>query len=326
MNKKETLLAMLKIFERYTDSEHPLSRKQIVQYMLQEYQIEVDRKTFGRHIDTLIHFDYDIKGPIRHHNEYCYYLQEHLFEKYEAHLMVNSIYHSHYLGSKASNDLIHKIFSTLSIYQEKELKEVSAIYQNDQVFKNSSQQFFYNIEMILEAISKQKAIAFHYLHYNLNKQLERKRPQPYLVKPYAVICSNDNTYLIAGSCEHQSIVHFRIEKISDISIYETNLSFPILNEAPYQYIRSKMKMFQGEQSQIVLKCHKRILDYIIEECGNDVHIQPCDQDHFYAYIRASKEGMIYFVLQYIRYIEVLEPVSFRHEISDILEKAYLIHK
>ena len=326
MNKKETLLALLKVLERYTDRDHPLSRKQIVQYMQQEYQIEIDRKTFSRHLDTLIHFNYDIKGPIRYNNEYCYYLDEHLFAKYEAHLMVNSIYHSHYLSPNASKELIQRIFSTLSIYQEKELKEVSKLYSHELPFKNNSQQFFLNIEIILEAISQQKAITFHYLKYDLDKKLHRKRLQPYIVKPYAVICSNDNTYLIAGSNEHQSIVHFRIEKIENVDTYDTNMSFPILNEAPYKYIRNKMKMFHGEGHHYTLKCDNRILDYVIEECGNEVNIQPCDDQHFYAFIHGTKEGMIYFILQYIRYIEVLEPSDFRQEIRDILEKAYVNHK
>lgn len=325
MNKKETLLALLKVLERYTDKDHPLSRKQIVQYMLQEYQIEIDRKTFSRHIDTLISFNYDIKGPIRYNNKYCYYLQEHLFEKYEAHLLVNSIYHSHYLSPKASDDFIDKIFSTLSIHQEKELKEVSALYHNSQAFKNHSHQFFLNIEMILEAIAQQKAIQFHYLTYNLDKQLVRKRPQPYLVKPYAVICSNDNIYMIAGSNERNSIIHMRIEKIEDITLVETDQLFPILNEPPYQYIRNKTKMFQGEAFYVTLKCDHRILGYMIEEWGNDIHIQPCDDEHFLAYVNASEEGLIYYILQYIRYIEVIQPVNFRQQIAKILNEALLKH-
>lgn len=326
MNKKETLLALLKVLERYTDVDHPLSRRQIIQYMQQDYQIEVDRKTFSRHINTLIHFNYDIEGPIYYENQYCYYLNHHLLTKYEAHLIVNTIYHSHYLSSQASDELINRILSTLSIYQERELKDVSAIYQSNQIVKNNSKQFFLNIESILDAIAQQKAISFQYLKYDIDKQLHPKREELYKVKPYAVICSNDNMYLIAGSNEHHSIVHFRIEKMIDVEAFSTNESFPHLNEAPYQYIRKKIKMFHGEEIGFVLKCDKRIIDYIIEECGRDVHIQPCDANSFFAYIKASKEGMIYFVLQYIRYIEVLEPSSFRSEIATILQEAYLKHK
>ena len=326
MNKKETLLALLKILERYTDSEHPLSRKQIIHYMQENYHIEVDRKTFSRHLNTLIDFEYDIKGPIRHNNEYCYYLDEHLFEKYEAHLITNTIYHSHYLSAKASNDLIKKIFSTLSIYDEKELRQVSGFHDKKQPFKNNSQQFFLNIEVILEAIRKHSAITFHYLKYGLNKKLQSNRSEPYIVKPYAVICSNDNIYLIAGSNERNSIVHFRVEKMKNVELFKTDQAFPTLSEAPYQYIRNKMKMFHGEGHHYTLKCDNRILDYVIEECGNEVNIQPCDDQHFYAFIHGTKEGMIYFILQYIRYIEVLEPSDFRQEIRDILEKAYVNHK
>ena len=326
MNKKETLLALLKILERYTDNDHPLSRKQIIHYMQENYQIEVDRKTFSRHLDTLIDFGYDIKGPVRHNNEYCYYLNEHLFEKYEAHLITNSIYHSHYLSKSASNDLIKKIFSTLSIYDEKELKEVSGFNPKKHPFKNNSQQFFLNIEIILEAIRNHKAITFHYLKYDINKKLSRRNNDTYIVMPYAIICSNDNIYLIAGSNKHQSIIHLRIEKIANIEFYQTDEIFPTLNKSPYEYICTKMKMYQGEESHYTLKCHNRILDYIIEECGNDVSIQPCDDEHFYAYINSSKEGMICFVLQYIRFIEVLDPTPFREEICNILENAYLNHK
>lgn len=326
MNKKESLLALLKVFERYTDTEHPLTRKALEHHLAADFDIEIDRKTFGRHLQTLNDFGYEIIGPKRIEGEQAYYLNNHLLEKYEAHLLVNTLYASHFLEPKASQELIEKIFSTQSRYYAKELREVNAIHNlHESPSQNTSKEFFLTIEMILEAIAQHQEISFQYMKYDLHKNMIPKRDAPYIVRPYNIVYNNDNIYLLCGNPEHQSISHFRIEKMKDVQIINASGIYPELHEPPYTYIRHKTKMYNGKEECFILKCDLKILDYILEECGMDTLIQSCDDNHFYAYVNATRGGMTYLTLQYLRYIEVLEPADFRDEIKTILKEALERH-
>ena len=50
------LLMILKILEKYSDENQPLTHKQIIEYLQKNYNVECDRRTVARHIKTLDNF------------------------------------------------------------------------------------------------------------------------------------------------------------------------------------------------------------------------------------------------------------------------------
>ena len=207
MSKKASLIHVYNILNKYSDETHRLTRKQIEQYLLLEYDCELNRKTLHDHIQTLndcgcdIHFATSAKDG--------YFIAQRLFEPYEIHLLCNAIYASHFIPEKASNDLIQKLFSTQSQYMKKD----------------------FNITIDEDAVRKPLQNSFD----------------------------------------------------------------------PYDYAKSKFYMYGGKEERIILKCKYRILDDIIDRFGTDISLQPFDQNHFLAIITSSRQGIIYFCLQYLQY-------------------------
>ena len=149
MSKKASLIHVYNILNKYSDETHRLTRKQIEQYLLLEYDCELNRKTLHDHIQTLndcgcdIHFATSAKDG--------YFIAQRLFEPYEIHLLCNAIYASHFIPEKASNDLIQKLFSTQSQYMKKDFNKT--VYMRN-MRKTQNKEFFLNIELLTEAIQE----------------------------------------------------------------------------------------------------------------------------------------------------------------------------
>ena len=59
--KKLLIINILDILRKYTDENHRLSQKEIVEILNSKYNMEVNRKTVKRNLITLIDFGYDIE-------------------------------------------------------------------------------------------------------------------------------------------------------------------------------------------------------------------------------------------------------------------------
>ena len=78
-------------------------------------------------------------------------------------------------------------------------------------------------------------------------------------------------------------------------------------------------MFSDEIETVYLKCHRRILDDIIEQFGKTIQIVPIKgEEFFHVRMKASQQGIIYFAMQYLAYCEILSPDNIRNKIKEML--------
>lgn len=59
--KKLLIMNILDILKKYTDENHRLSQKEIVEILDNEYDMKTDRKSVKRNLMNLIEFGYDIE-------------------------------------------------------------------------------------------------------------------------------------------------------------------------------------------------------------------------------------------------------------------------
>ncbi len=318
MKKKASLFLLYNILSKYTDENHPITRKEIDRYLSIEYDITIDRKTLHDHIELLNEFGCEIQIARSAYDGY--YMGQRLFEPSEIHLLCNAIYSAHFIPEKASKDLINKLLSTQSKYIKKDFND-TVYMQNKR--KTLNKEFFLNIDYLNEAIHINKAVSFRYMKYNLNKILIPRKDHKYIIHPYYIISANENYYLICKNDAYDNLSHYRIDKMQNIEILDKPRKPLGESFDPYVYAKSKIYMYGGKEERITLKCKYTILDDIIDRFGNDVILQPCDDYHFLAIVTSSKEGMLYFCLQYIRNCEVTAPLELRNEIQNLLQNALI---
>lgn len=318
--KKISALALLKILEEYTDEDHPLTQPRLLELIETIYHVTLDRRTLYSNIEMLQDFGYDISSYSE--NGKGYYLRERQFEPSQIYLLCNAIHASHFIPQKSSKELIDKLLSTQSKYFKNDFKSTVFVENNR---KKENKEFFLNVELLAEAIREKKSVSFVYLKYDIDKKLVERREDPYVFSPYYLVYNLDKTYLIAKSKNHKDFTHFRVDRIKKLKISDEPYIRLNKKEDPYEYANNKIYMYHGDENSIKIRCKMNILDDVIDTFGKDIRLV-ADGDNFVAHVKSAKEGMVYFALQYAKYLEVLEPEDLRKEITEVLKQALKNYK
>lgn len=310
--KKTSILAVLKELEEHSDQAHPITRVELIDLLEKEYHMSLDRRTLYKNIEMLNDFGYEISDY--NDNKKGYYLKERLFENSEVLLLCNAVHASHFIPEKASNELIDKLLSTQSKYKRKEYFKNVYLPNNK---KKDNKQFLENIEKISKAISERKVIEFNYTHYDINKKLVNTRKEPYYRSPYYLVVNGDRAYMVGMGKNHDTLSHFRVDRIRDIKLVdEPYIKFP-KNVDAYEYAKNKIYMYSGDESDVLLKCKKEFLDIIIDTFGKNIKLIK-DNDDILVSTKCGKEDVVKFALQYVESIELLEPQYLREEVRKVL--------
>lgn len=320
-NKKTSVIALLKILEEYSDENHILTQPKLLNLLKTIYHLDLDRRTLYKNIEMLQDFGYDISTFAD--NGKGYYLIDRQLEPSQVNILCNAVHSSPFIPSNSSKEIIDKLLVTQSKYFKNNYKAAVFLENKD---KKENKEFFLNIDIISEAIRTKKPIKFNYTQYNLKKELVNRREEPYTISPYYIVYKGEKVFLIGKSDHHEDFTHFRVDRMKNVKIADSRYIRIDKTEDPYEYAKSKIYMYHGEDIKVVLKCDNLILDDIIDIFGKSIRLENGDDNHFVAYVKASKQGMVYLALQYINYMEVLEPKSIRDEVKDALKMAQKKYK
>ena len=310
--KKTSILAVYKVLEEFSDENHPLTRTEITDLIEKQYNITIDRRTLYRNIEMLINFGYDISDY--NENKIGYYLKDRLFQHSEVLLLCNAVHASHFIPDKASKDLVNKLLSCQSRYKRNDY--FKNVYLPNKK-KKDNKQFLLNIEQISRAINEKKVIKFNYTHYDINKKLVNTREEPYYRSPYFLVVNGDRVYMVGNGKNHDSLSHFRVDRMKDIELVdEYYLRLP-KNLDAYAYANNKIYMYSGDETGVTLRCDKKVLDVIIDTFGKDVMLAD-EGETFTVYTKCGKEDIVKFCLQYVESVDLLEPLSLREEVRKVL--------
>lgn len=313
-DKKTSVIALLKILEEYSDENHILTQPELLDLLDRLYGVKLDRRTLYRNIEMLQDFGYDIS--IYSDNGKGYYLRDRQFETSQVNILCNAIHSSTFIPINSSKELINKLLATQSKYFRSDYK-ATVFMENKN--KKENKEFFLNVEVISEAIKNRKTISFNYTKYNLNKELVDKRQEPYIISPYYMVYRGEKVFMIGKSIHHEDLTHFRVDKMKNIKLTDDRYIRLAKSEDPYEYAKSKIYMYNGDDFKVAIKCDYEILDDIIDIFGKDIRLEKQDDYYFVAYVKTSMQGMVYLALQYINHMEVLEPVEVRQEIIKALK-------
>ena len=168
--KKLLIINILDILKKYTDEDHRLSQKEIAEILETEYEMKADRKAIKRNLMNLIEFGYEIeysealrmvknsKGEL----EESYILSDFYlvrdFTDAELRLLIDSLLFSKHIPYSQCKELIEKIESLSNKYFRNKVKHIRNLPEN----MPQNKELFYTIEVLDEAISKGRQVAFKY--------------------------------------------------------------------------------------------------------------------------------------------------------------------
>ena len=316
--KKHSAFALLDILIKYTDENHLLTAREIINILEKQYDLTIERRTLYSNIEILEQAGYKISKY--EDNGKGYFLEEKQFDKAEILLLCDALHASHFISEKQSNNLINKLLSTLSKYEANEFTK--NVYLPN-LAKITNKELFYNISLISEAIRDEKMLQFIYTKYDTNKKLVNRRDEPYIVEARYIVYNNTKAYLIATSPKHNGFIHFRIDRIIKATITEERSTKLARYNDPYEYAKDKLFMYGGNAILVSFFCDERVLDMMIDIFGKEVSITKTNDNKFILDTRTSKKGAKLLAQQYLDSIKIIKPIELKNEFIEELNKALL---
>lgn len=321
MKDKKSLLMIIDILNEYTDSDHILTCNELIDKVKTKYKLELDRRTVYYDINLLIDFGYDISTYAD--NKKGYYLASREFDKSQIFLLCNAIHASNFIPKDASNELIDKLLKTQNKYVAEEFRD-NVYVENSK--KKENKDFFYNIEILSEAIRDHKTISFDYTEYNFKKELVKKNEKSYIVSPYYLISDGNLMFLVARFKGFKDLSHYRIDRIKNIEFADAVYEKLKEKQDAYKYAKNKTYMYSGEEIEVTLKCKNSVLNSLIDVFGKEIIIKENKDDYFIATVKTTDLGMYHLALHFVDSIEILEPKELRNKVKQSIINASIKYK
>ena len=312
MTDRANMLCILKILEEYSDEDHILTTKDVLEKMERLYDKKTDRRTVYSSVDALCDLGYPVSKF--EDNGIGYYMEERTFSDAELRLLIDAVFSCEYISKKQTEELLEKLRGFVSCHDRKNYSYTNIVAPEK---KSSNQEVFLNIEILNEAINSRKKISFTYMDYDYDKTLKPRREELYIANPYMMVCDSSRYYLVAITNRHSDIGYYRIDMMKNIQVLKEGLDVS-KRDAKLDSVKRVVYAFSGEPESIHLHCDKSALRYVIERFGKDATITKNSDDSFEAYFRAAPQGLIYWALQYLDSVEVVSPASVRDEVIKLI--------
>ncbi|WP_036730494.1 helix-turn-helix transcriptional regulator [Peptoniphilus mikwangii] len=339
-SKKLLIIYILKILRKYSDEEHKLSQKDILDLLKKEYGMNVERKAIKRNLMDLIECEFDIEYeafPRKVKNDFGEESENYILTNFyinseftdsEIRFLINSTLYSKAIPQKQKQQLISKLENLSNKYFKSHVKYLN----NTSNTIPTNQNVFLNIEIIDEAISKNLKISFNYNDYGLDKKLHPKKDDTgkdkvYIINPYQTVSNNGRHYLIGNYDKYDNISHYRLDRITNIKILkETAKSKTTIKNHNdiydlSKYISKSIYMFSGNIINVSFTTKPDLINDILDWFGDDVTFKELQHDEISVTVKANEIAIKMWIMQYINHIKVTHPQELIESIKADLKSA-----
>lgn len=340
--KKIAIFYILHILQCYSSKEKPLTQKQILSLLESDYEIRLERKAIGSNVGVLRAAGFPVVSVPRRG---VYYEKRHMFQEGELQMLIDSVAFSRYLTEEQCKSLLWRLREQAD---EKFNNSVMAPLNFQAFYAPPAQGILETLPRLNEAIAAKRKVTFVYCGYGVGIQEEESNDEAYkelrpvwdapkTVSPYQIVVANGNYYLIGNLDEEDTLAHFRLDKIAEISLTGIPCKpFHAIREGKNVsrfeiegYLATHPFMREGELGSVIVRVDKHQIGKVIDAFGRGVRIQGSDDRSFDILLRAGLEDVYDWALQNGDCVEVLEPQKLRNRMrgtASLLKKKYLSNR
>lgn len=320
--KKMLIMNILDILKRYTDEDHRLSQKEIMDILEREYDMKVERKAVKRNLLNLIdygyHVEYSESVRINKKGEeeivYTDWYLERDFSDEELRLLIDSLLFSRHIPYSQCKTLIEKLENLSNRYFKSRVKHIQTLPDNEL----PNRQLFYTIEILDQAITKGRQVSFHYNEYHTDKMLHPRidhegNVRTYIVNPYQMAAVNGRYYLICNYDKYDDVSNYRVDRITDIQLLDTPVK-PMKNMKGLEHglnlpkhMAEHVYMFTGESVPVTFRAKKYLLTDLFDWFGKEMQFTDETEEEVTVRVTVNLDAMRKWALQYALHVKVLKP-------------------
>lgn len=313
------IINILDILKKYTDENHRLSQKDIIEILDKEYCMKIDRKSVKRNLMNLIEFGYDIEYSesirlVKDKNGEevetkilsDFYLNR-SFTDGELRLLIDSVLFSNHISYSQCRDLVEKLEGLSNIYFRSMVKHIQNLPEN----RPSNSELFMTIETLDKAISRGLQVSFTYNSYDIDKKLHPRRTsnnevRNYIINLYQIVATNVCNYE-----KYDNVSHYRLDRITNIKLLDTpakpqRMVKGIENglDLP-KHLAEHLYMFAGESVAVKFIAKRYIVTDVIDWFGKDIKFSDATDDEVMVTVKVNPIAMKMWALKYSRHIRVI---------------------
>ena len=318
-NQKLKLLLLLRILERESDSEHPISMPEIIR-RLAEYGVTAQRQSIYDDLLALETLGYTVEHIAGKNGGY--YLDTRLFEMPELKMLVDAVSAARFIPEEKTRAIVKKLESTVSRFDAQKLDRETFVPDRT---RTENKAVFYAVDTIHTAIAENKKISFLYFKRNEKKErVLRRDGAPYIVSPYKLVWSEENYYLVAYEAESNTVRHYRVDKMQSVNLLcekrEGQEAFRGFDLA--SYMKSHFSMFSGKRELVTLDCASRLADVILDRFGTGVALLPAGEGRFRVTVEVVVSStFLAYTLGYGEDMYIAAPEGVRRLALELMDKA-----
>jgi predicted DNA-binding transcriptional regulator YafY len=319
METKPRILYLLRILEQYTDEEHPLTTKQLIDKLQDEYGISAHRTTLTKDIAALQEFGVDIVTV--HSTQSKYFIGSRKFELPELKLLIDAVESSRFITAKKSESLIRKIHTLTSQGQVSKLRRNN--YVVDRI-KPDNEQIYYIVDTINDAINEGKQISFQYYDYSgLKKKVLKNKGEIYKLSPYKLIWSGDYYYVIGYSEKKGKVINFRVDRIAVAPTILSENAIPVPKDFDLEnFTKEVFFMFSGDEVEVDLQCDNSLMKTMIDRFGENVKTLAYDMTSFRLITEVSVSPTFFgWVFGFDGKVKILGPQNVKEQYYKMISEA-----
>ena len=276
--QKIKLLVLHDLLTRYTDEEHSLSTRQIVEMLKTHYGVTVGSRALLEDIRLLNDFGYEVCTVKQ--KSYYFYVVDRTFDTPELKMLIDAVQAAGFISDSHTERFIAKIAELAGIHRAELLKKS---YVSFDTVKSANKHIFYSIDALVSAMEQKKKASFLYYDFNLDKnRVFRKDGARYVVNPLALIYTNDKYYLVCYSDKYRALANYRIDRMEKVEVESDDL-VPVSgyeNFDMHAFKRQAFSMFTGELKDVTLTVDNSCIDAILDKFGEQVPLIRVDEKSF----------------------------------------------
>ena len=315
-DKKALNMMILEVLEQYTDRDHPLTQKEIVDLLEKNYGVPCTRQTVKNNLMLLGEMGYEIsmEGGI--------YLMSRQFENAELRMLIDSVLFSRTLSGEEAERLIKKLTAFGNKYFHAKVKHVCHL---PKLIHSDNTDVLRNLDVLNDAIEQGRKVRFTYNSYGKDFQLHPRREEPYIVNPYQMVANQGRYYLLCSYDISNRLSHYRLDYMTKLEMLDAKVE-PMDQMEDFvqgyslpKHMEEHIYMFSGPSVQVKMRVSEHMIGALIDWFGKKFRIVQEEADKLIVSVACNEMAMKYWALQYGQYAEILEPESLRDEIREVVD-------
>lgn len=260
------------------------------------------------------------------------------FKLKEIRLLAECVYSAKFIEKREASRLVDIVVDSVSEAQADTIRHEA--YLTDRV-KTNNEQVLDNLNSIDIAMSKIKSgkehtpekISFKYLKYtiqDINKPIERRNGERYIVSPYRLLISDGNYYLLGFDDDKQAMRTYRIDRMKDVKRIGAPREGAEAAKAIEisKYSQQCFSMFGGETTRVRVQFENELLDTMIDRFGKSgAQYAKVDEEHFEITAQVRVSDMFFsWVCGFGKRAKIVYPERIIDEFTAFLDRIKSVYK